>query len=166
MKKKWLPVLLASHLNLSAACKTAQSVSLSSWDVWDPSVCVCVFKCTSRGVVETDGQGVTEVNGKSAKPKSSIHPPHLSSSPSLPLRLSIHPSIPSPPSPPLPSPLRSHPGCSSLSPSRCPWSCGPARWWTCPLYTSDCSQRHVPAGCGSGKEKDSVYFKWQMDREK
>lgn len=32
----------------------------------------------------------------------------------------------------------------SVTPIRCPWSCEPARWWTFPLCTSDCSQTRVP----------------------
>lgn len=67
--------MLASHLVLLAACETAWSVSLSSWDVW--GLDVCVFECTSRGVVDRDGQRVTQVNGKSAKPRSHNPPPLL-----------------------------------------------------------------------------------------
>lgn len=66
-----------------------------------------------------------------------------------------HP-LPSP-SPP-PPPLRLSPGCSPLSPSRCPWSCGPARWWICPLYTFDCSQKHVPGGSGRGQKTREAAF--------
>lgn len=94
--------MLASHLVLLAAYKPAESVSLSSWDVWDLDGCVFVCVCTSRGVVGRDGQRVTEVNGKSAKPKSHTHPPHTTPPPSLPPSLplslsSIHPVTQPPP---------------------------------------------------------------------
>lgn len=51
-----------------------------------------MFECTSRGVVDRDGQRVTQVNGKSAKPRSHNHPPLLSPPSSLlPMHLSVHP---------------------------------------------------------------------------
>lgn len=51
---------------------------------------------TSRGIVGRDGQRVTKVYGKSAKPKSHTHPPHIAPPP-----LFICPSIQSPRSPSL-----------------------------------------------------------------
>lgn len=41
----------------------------------------------------------------------------------------------------------------SITPSRCPWSCEPARWWTFPLCISDCSRRRAPV---NKKKKTSV----------
>lgn len=162
---KWL-LRLAGQSPSPATCLwdwlVCLSVKLGCLGPW--CVCVCVFECTSRGVAERDGQRVTEVNGKSAKPKSHTHPPLLPPRFLPPMHLSIHPvtqHTPPHPHPQPPPPLRSSPGCSSLSPSRCPWSCGPAQWWTCLLYTSDCSQRHVPVGRGRGQERgerDSVYL--------
>lgn len=74
-------------------------------------MCVFVCVCTSRGMAGRDGQRVTEVNGKSAKPKSHTHPPHTTPlPPSLP---SICPSIQSPSIPPPPI-------CCGHVPAACP----------------------------------------------
>lgn len=129
-------LLLAGHLVLLAACPDWPSVFMG----------IC-FVCYHREEVWWGGQRVSEVNGKSAKPKSHTHPSHIT-----PLPSSLSSTLSQ--SPPSPSPLQSCPSCLHLSPSRCPWSCGPAQWWTCPLYISDCFQRHVPGGWGRGQEKE------------
>lgn len=152
--------MLTSHLVLLAPCKTAESVSLSSWDVWDLDVCVCVFECTSRGVVETEGQRVTEVNGKSAKPKSHTHPPNLPPSP--PSHAFTHPSS-HPAPPPLPAAVVSRLLIPQSQPlSLIMWASSmmnlPSLYFW--LLSKACSCR-VWQRAGE-RRKDSVYFRWQI----
>lgn len=105
---KWL-LRLAGQSPSPATCLwdwlVCLSVKLGCLGPW--CVCVCVFECTSRGVAERDGQRVTEVNGKSAKPKSHTHPPLLPPRFLPPMHLSIHPvtqHTPPPPPPPTTTP--------------------------------------------------------------
>lgn len=43
----------------------------------------------------------------------------------------------------------------SVTPTRCPWSCEPARWWTFPLCTFDCFQTRAPVNRGKTSENQS-----------
>lgn len=57
----------------------------------------------------------------------------------------------------------------SVTPTRCPWSCEPARWWTFPLCTFDCFQTRAPVKRGKtseNQEKEKHIIKqneWQWE---